>query len=84
MGMICTDKQGDALEVIASLHGKDGLIAGKYFVEGPRPRDYSDKTMYLGVFEIIGKNVCVRVGYVRIRPDGKIYFPKVLREVLGK
>ncbi|RLG42610.1 MAG: hypothetical protein DRO05_00605 [Thermoproteota archaeon] len=83
MGMSCTAEQGKALDLIRQLHDKNGLINGKYFIEGPRPKDYMG-TMCLPVYEMKGENLWQKIGYVRIKPNGKISFPRILKNQIRK
>ena len=88
MGMSCTFEQGEALDRLRKLHDrKDGLIAGQYFIDAPANRDYGIKgreAMHLAVFKITPTRLAYKIGYAKIRPDGKIYLPRELRNVIGQ
>ena len=87
MGMSCTFEQGEALDRIRKLHGKDGLIAGRYFIDVPANRDYGingRETMCLAVYEVLSLKMRTarKIGYARIKPDGKIYLPREVRRII--
>jgi len=81
--MSCTLEQGLALEKLYKLHDSNGLIKGRYFIDTPGNKDYGTDDrhdMCLPVFEILNGNGYVRrIGYVRIKPNGKIYVPRQIK-----
>ena len=92
MGMSMTAKQGEMMDKIFALHGPDGTIGGICFVEGPRNhRDYGvpgRQAMCLPVWRILEKHPngwrCRREGYIRIYPNGRVYMPPAIRELIRK
>jgi len=86
MGMSCTLEQGLALERLYKLHGNDGLIKSKYFIDMPGNKDYgidNRRDMCLPVFEILdGNGYARRIGYIRIKPNGKVYMPRQIKNKL--
>ena len=91
MGWSCTQQQHETLERLDAEVRKSGV---PYFIEhptgGPNGRDYGTPeamSMCLPVFRIIemqadGTGRAHKVGYARIKPDGRTSIPLALRQAL--
>jgi hypothetical protein len=93
MGWSCTKEQMNTLDRIDKAMG-DGRSC-RYFLDGPHGgpygKDYGTadcRDMTIPVYEIIerkpnGQGRARKLGYCRIKPDGRFSLPRGLRKELG-
>ena len=88
MGMSCTQEQGKTVEKINEAMGPADTC--KYFIDGPHGgphgKDYGAcgaMVMCLPIYRLVRSgNLCRKVGYARIKPNGTFSLPRGLRQKL--